>query len=623
MKLFVYLCVMSTLLMSNEVIALTKDVYFHAYREILKDAPTNKQELAVLLQKSPVLSDSSPVASVYVALLDSLVDHPTGFETFLTVPHEEATQVKLTHPTLFYKYQILEAYNLGINGDWNAAYRKIENIITNSVDIDDELYFDAVAAKSSFLGRMGLFRASLNEISGILGQLPSLKNKHVFGDGAIQNAELLIGLNMSYLGEYEKAIDLCSKAQSFFKERPMGSPHRYYQISMDCQRRSLEGVGKSKQSQKILDEYISYAEEISDWETYIYGLTLKIKNYLNNEREADAITLVKRTQEFVATLPKSYDKATYDVARFRVAVLTEEFELAEQLSIELSERFKNIGDSDLLQAEFNAIQGDLFEATGEMEQALASLRESKNYYQSLYYQTDNRKEMFSDYYESALAERKLQLMLKEYELAELKLSNSNRLNTLYLSGLILLTLALTLISYLFTNQRKLKKEQEKLASIDFLTGIRNRRSTLDAIDVELDKAKRYQQPLSIALIDLDYFKTINDEYGHDYGDELLQKFTDYLESFMRKTDVFGRYGGEEFVICFPMTSASGAKLILDNILNGYNKLHIGTDLKPQTFSAGVTNYTNGETTSSLIRQCDEALYRAKRDGRGRIYINCG
>lgn len=621
MKLLVYLCILVTLLTTKEAVALTKDAYFYAYRDVLESAPTNKQELAVLLENSPVLSDSSPVASIYIALLDSLVDHPTGFETYLTASPEESAQVKLTHPSLFYRHQILDAYNFGINGDWDSAHRAIENTISNSVGSDKELYFDAVAAKSEFLGRMGLIRASLNEISRVLDQLPSLKDKHFFGDGAIQNAELLIGLSMSYLGEYEKAIELCSRAQSFFKERPMGSPHRYYQISMDCQRRSFKEINKPKQAHLILDEYIAYAENIRDWETYVYGLALKIDDYYQNEKEADAINLIESTQDFVSTLPQSYDKTTYDVARFRSTVSRRQFELAKQQSIELSERLESIPDGDLLRAEFNAIQADLFEATGEMDRAIDSLKQSKSYYQSLYFQTDDRKELFSDYYESALAERKLQLVSKEHELSKLTLSSSSRLNTLLITGLMLLILVLSIISYLFIAQRNLKKEQEKLASTDPLTGIRNRRSLLSATDLEVDKAKRYEQPLSLALIDLDYFKNINDKYGHDYGDKLLQQFTHFLKSYIRNTDIFGRYGGEEFVICFPMTSASETERILNNILNGYRELQIGTDIKNQTFSAGITEYINGEVTSSLISQCDKALYRAKREGRGKIYIH--
>ncbi len=298
-----------------------------------------------------------------------------------------------------------------------------------------------------------------------------------------------------------------------------------------------------------------------------------------------------------------------------------QFELAEKFSLDLNERLKHIPNGDWLRAEFNASQSDLFEARGQLEHAINVLRESKNYYQSLYFQTDNRKELFSDYYESALAERKLELLSKEHEMSELELSTSNRLNALFLVGLVLLTLALIVISYLFMIQRRLKQEQEKLASTDSLTGIRNRRSAFKAIDIEVDKAKRYGQPLSLALIDLDHFKLINDQYGHDSGDELLREFTHYLDNAIRKTDVFGRYGGEEFVLCLPMTPASEAQRILNSILSGYHKLQIGTDIKNQTFSAGVTEYTSGERTSSLIRQCDKVLYEAKRDGRGRIYVH--
>lgn len=619
-KLLIHLFILVAVLTANNVAASQHDEYLHAYHRVLDNAPTDQQELASFLEQSSVLTESNPKAQIYVALLYSMVEHPTEFERYITVPGDVAEQVKLSHPSLFYRHKILEAYNLGIGDDWPSAFRTIEDVIAFSVDTDEELYLDAVLAKTKFLARIGLIRASLNEVSNVLHQLPSLSNKLYFGDGAIQNAELHIGMSMSYLGGYDKAIALCKSAETYFEARPLGSPQRYFQLAMDCQRRAYEGLGQYSETQNILDRYIDYAKKIEDWDSYSYGLVLKLQHFFENGKESAANDLITKTEDFVAALPESYDKLTYDIARLKSLISEGRLKSAEQLSTAINARLLKVPNSEQLNASFKASQAKLFELTGQLKSSIKALRESKNYYQSLYYQTDNRKEHYSDYYESALAERKLQLLAQEHELSELKLSSSNKLNTAFLYGIVLLILALIVISYLFIVQSKLKKEQEKLATTDPLTGIRNRRSLLSAVDIEVEKAKTFQHGLSLALIDLDYFKKVNDEHGHDYGDELLRKFSYYVSGAIRKTDVFGRYGGEEFLVCLPMTTSAEAEKILNNILSGYRKLLISTNISQQTFSAGITELKGGEQTPSLIRQCDKAMYQAKSNGRGRIQI---
>ena len=203
----------------------------------------------------------------------------------------------------------------------------------------------------------------------------------------------------------------------------------------------------------------------------------------------------------------------------------------------------------------------------------------------------------------------------------MELSNSNRLNFILGAGALTLVALLALISYLYTVQRRIKREQETLAKVDTLTGVRNRRSLLSAVQLEINKAKTYQNDLSLALIDLDYFKAINDNHGHECGDDLLKAFCEYVSKSIRKTDIFGRYGGEEFILCLPKTSAAEAKEVVDSILDGYRKVRISAAISAQTFSAGIAVYQKGGEISKLIKQCDDALYAAKRHGRNRVCIS--
>lgn len=619
MKLPAFISILVALLaQTSDAKNLSGDRYFQSYREIIGKPPATGHELELLIASSP-LKDSTAVASVYHALLDSLVDHPTGFEKYHTSPSSTLIKLKKSHPALFYRHQILEAYNLGIGGDWPDAIQRIDEVISFSEQSDKELYFDAIATKSQFLARVGLLRASLNELAVVLDALPSLSQKRFFGDGAIENAELFIGLTKSYLEEYDQALVLCARAETFFSGRPASAPFRYYQMSLDCQRRSYEGLARYTEAEDILESYIRFAEQIEDWDSFVYGLVLKLNIYFQTNSSESAPQLIESTKRFVASLPGSYDKTSYEIARFEALLMQDKLFEANALSADIEQMLAKTSDNSLLQAEFRSAQAELFEKTGNLQPALNALKDSKHYYQDLYYQTDGRNEFFSDYYESELAQRKLQLLSKEHELTQLNLSKTSRFNALLLMGAAVLTIAVVFIGYLLSVQRKLKAEQEELATTDSLTGIRNRRSALQAIDIEIDKAKRHQQPLSLAIIDLDHFKSINDRFGHDAGDALLKAFSHFISRSIRKSDIFARYGGEEFVLCLPMTSVEKAETMLNNILSMYNaEMFCGGNIRNQTFSAGVKEYEAGDTTMSLITHCDEALYKAKNAGRGQV-----
>lgn len=606
----------------NITFASNDDRYFQAYSEIINSKPNNEEALMTLVADSRVLSDSSPFASVYIALLQSLVDHPTGFEEYKLAPAHHLQEVKNSQPSLYYRHKILSAYNLAIQDKWRLAHSQIDEVIAFADNNDSELFFDANATKSIFLARMGLIRASLNSNAKIVGELPSLSEKRFFGDGAIENMELEIGLNMSYLGEDSHALELCSRAEAFFLDRPVASPYRYYQIALDCQRRSLENSGRIDEAFATLERYVEYATSIEDWDSYVYGIVLKIDYFYSLDKVNKAHELIEKTEHFVSSLPTSYDTNTYQISRFKGLVEQKEFESAKALSAAIIDNLNDeYSSSDLHWAQFKSIQSSLFEQTGNDKAAIAALRDSRNFYQSLYYQTDDREEIFSDYYESALAERKLKLLEQQHELAQMELSNSNRLNFILGAGALTLVALLALISYLYTVQRRIKREQETLAKVDTLTGVRNRRSLLSAVQLEINKAKTYQNDLSLALIDLDYFKAINDNHGHECGDDLLKAFCEYVTKSIRKTDIFGRYGGEEFILCLPKTSAAEAKEVVDSILDGYRKVRISAAISAQTFSAGIAVYQKGGEISKLIKQCDDALYAAKRHGRNRVCIS--
>lgn len=163
-----------------------------------------------------------------------------------------------------------------------------------------------------------------------------------------------------------------------------------------------------------------------------------------------------------------------------------------------------------------------------------------------------------------------------------------------------------------------------LSLTDDLTGLANRRAFMRRMEDEVSRVQRYGSPLSLALIDMDSFKGINDKYGHPAGDDVLRTFANNILTIFRHHDMVARYGGEEFAILLPNTDIDGAKRALIKVQERNARSHFqsnGSAIPMPTFSAGLALYRSGETSSALIERADKALYRAKESGRNRIEIS--
>jgi diguanylate cyclase (GGDEF)-like protein len=158
----------------------------------------------------------------------------------------------------------------------------------------------------------------------------------------------------------------------------------------------------------------------------------------------------------------------------------------------------------------------------------------------------------------------------------------------------------------------------RAATTDELTGLRNRRAFLAALEVEIARVKRSGGSMAVALIDLDHFKRINDRFGHQGGDEALRKFADVCTQAVRVADTLGRLGGEEFALLMPDTDQIQSGIAAERLREAIARRHFvlpSGALAPVTVSIGVAHYKAGETADQLLLRADEALYEAKHAGR--------
>lgn len=191
------------------------------------------------------------------------------------------------------------------------------------------------------------------------------------------------------------------------------------------------------------------------------------------------------------------------------------------------------------------------------------------------------------------------------------------LQSVYVAIFCLTILALAIGAILMVTDA-LREELEHLVAHDTLTGALSRNAFMAANDQELQRCKRHGRTMSILMIDLDHFKTINDTHGHLTGDQVLKDFVLRTGSLLRTLDRLGRYGGEEFLVLLPETDLQAAAIVAERI-----RAEVSTPrgtLPAYTISIGIASHENGHasgTVDTLIARADQAMYRAKTSGRNR------
>ena len=211
-------------------------------------------------------------------------------------------------------------------------------------------------------------------------------------------------------------------------------------------------------------------------------------------------------------------------------------------------------------------------------------------------------------------------LLKEKEFYQRAMAEEERLSSVVMDQNKSLKEAFDRIKKLNRKLEKANKELERIATYDSLSGLLNRRSMYNKIDVEIERALRLGVTLSGIMGDIDHFKNVNDNYGHKCGDEVIRGIGEMLRKGLRRYDDAGRYGGEEFFIILPNTSKSQAVGIAERFRREIEDLVFLCDERDirVTMSMGVAHFNSDESREDWIMRADQAMYHAKQDGRNRV-----
>jgi diguanylate cyclase (GGDEF)-like protein len=266
----------------------------------------------------------------------------------------------------------------------------------------------------------------------------------------------------------------------------------------------------------------------------------------------------------------------------------------------------------------------------EAELQWTKLNEAKGDYKSalehFYRQDALRGDIFTEENARVTAElqQKYEAEKRERELEKRQLelvAQHNQRN--FLIAVSLLVLVIAIANYgRFRGKRREAELLDKLARTDALTGLANRRAIMDSIGREMQRVARGAAPFCVVLADVDHFKQVNDRYGHDTGDIVLKQVAAAIRAAAREADDTARWGGEEFLVLLPATTAAEAQASAERMRTRVRALAVeanGQTLQV-TASFGVSALRAGEAVDACVKRADEALYRAKREGRDRVVV---
>lgn len=198
--------------------------------------------------------------------------------------------------------------------------------------------------------------------------------------------------------------------------------------------------------------------------------------------------------------------------------------------------------------------------------------------------------------------------------SELKLATHISITLVEFTGLIIT------IFFFWRQSFRTERELEYIATHDSLTGLMNRRKFKEMFHIAFMQMQRYNIPVSFVIFDIDWFKKLNDEYGHLEGDRALKELARLLHANLRSTDSFGRWGGEEFTILFVNTRGPEARKIADKLRKLVEKHRFGAKQLRITISMGVTEVGPEDTLSSVLKRADDALYLSKSKGKNKVTL---
>ncbi|WP_196139738.1 GGDEF domain-containing protein [Aliikangiella sp. G2MR2-5] len=465
-----------------------------------------------------------------------------------------------------------------------------------------------------------------------------------------------LGLSHYYNLEYDEALNILLKA---YEQASLNIPQMGSMI--------LPNIALIFEATNNLDKAIEYHRktlEIVSESGDPAGLSIIYYNlgytYLRNKQPQEAEKYLKKSEQIARDLQIVQGIAFASSQLGQLYLSKENFELAEKyfkesyrLGMQLKNQrlqtlagmgltkaylqFDRIAEAELIIRQIEPLLLDnesqlklgFDNALAELSLKKKAFRESAIQYRTLvkklneFYKekNDSKIQEMQAKFGSRLQEKENKLLKQKNELQKLKLSSQEKQNMIYFLSFLVLIFLLLFITFVLRKEKERRRKFATLAMTDELTGVDNRRQIFSLAKIEFDNYKKLKQDTTIAIVDLDYFKQINDTYGHDMGDQVLRAFADAVKKVIRDKDCFGRIGGEEWMLILPNSTPQIISTIFNRIKQEISKIKIDGLEQEITFSMGATQFVEDDDEfECCAKRADEGLYTAKENGRDQFVV---
>ncbi|MAD18555.1 MAG: GGDEF domain-containing protein [Alteromonadaceae bacterium] len=588
------------------------------YQSLTSRLTTEPQRvLTELTNSAPQRDASNAVKAEYYAILS---------DTYyaLTYPQKaiESAQKGLSfiteesEPWLYHNLKLIEATALEMAGVPIDALLAVNKAVAwAQANHNEETYILGLYVR-------GLLFTSLNEYSGAAENFLEAYSLSTQYTGKISKANIagMIGVMYENRGDYKLAIPYYAEAVAHARKNnePLNLSIVLFGLGSANFRAGNIDLGETQ-----LIESADIARSLDDSQGVGYALKQLAKISIKKQDYALAEKRLKRAAEIFADSENRPIDFQISKSLFEVALATGELDKAERHR-DRAKEFLNPTtmpsdtiEIEQLEAELAAAQGDLAVAYAHMQQALTLSGE--------YHATRNSEQLhrLRAIYRVRASEQENKILEHQNRLQRFALNAQEQRNVYLWAFLGILLLVCCLLAVMVYRVKAQSKALTKLAITDDLTGLYNRRHIIEQLERQVNAANRYKYDLCVAIIDLDFFKKINDSYGHAVGDRVLIEFSNICSKNLRQSDIIGRIGGEEFLVILPHTNLQDGYNALDGLRHKISMVNNVVDIKDLSISAsiGLTFNTDGRESMQLMADADTALYQAKTLGRDQVVIH--
>ncbi|MET1256291.1 diguanylate cyclase [Aliikangiella maris] len=501
--------------------------------------------------------------------------------------------------------------SLAIVYSQNARWPEAKNLFAESVRLlknSEEREILGIALMQFGLASYynGELKEALRQLLEAYNIFSEKKNRHI--PTILQN----IGLIYDATGNQIKAIEYFKKGLNYVETNKVQEAFLLYNLGY-----VFVKINQLEEGENYLNSVLQIAKEYEAFEVKSYALGQLSELEIKRENYAVARGYVEEAYQLSV---KIGNKRLEDMSLFQmlsIYIKQKDFLSAKEVFKKLEWVFKQ-GD-DFSQFNLLKLKAEMHIELEEFEKAA---RVSKKVFLMFNKIVNNghseNQEVVAiqNEFESQIEEQKHRILEQKNQLQELKISKQKQKNFIYILGMSVLVIIILLLILFVFREVKVRQKIAKMAMTDELTKVSNRRNITQKAQEEFLRFKRFHSSCLFCIMDLDFFKNVNDKFGHDTGDYVLIKFAKAVTSVIREVDHFGRIGGEEWLLILPQTTLEEVSLIYNRIVEQCLKIDVPEKCPPVTFSMGVSILQDyDEIAEESVKRADEALYEAKRKGR--------